>query len=198
MSIILFWLVTSTSQALIGKMMYIVQSLPSRVQIFPLWINSTQVIEQLTDSQWNTLDLVCTTNPTSLSFITLNWSRMFIYNCKWSLSCQFSSRATTKQVNSKKELLCPIMKWVAWMKCGIFHDQLRKVVNASVPKQSTEILMTNTRPPPISFYLVQYKEEPHSHKNQLRTIQQDYITNRVCKPLQYGNGKPFYRRIKYR
>jgi len=47
------------------------------------------------------------------------------------------------------------------------------------------------------FYLRKYKAERRSHKAELRIIERDYISNHICKPLESGNSKPFYRHLKW-
>ena len=33
-------------------------------------------------------------------------------------------------------------------------------------------------------------------KKLLHAVELDYITNKVCKPLEFGNSQPFYRHLK--
>ena len=46
------------------------------------------------------------------------------------------------------------------------------------------------------FFLNKYKQERRKHKAELREIEQEYIANRICKPLETGNSKPFYHHLK--
>ena len=47
------------------------------------------------------------------------------------------------------------------------------------------------------FYLIKYKQERRLHKAQLHMIKQSYITDKICKPLENGNSKPFYQHLKW-
>ena len=47
------------------------------------------------------------------------------------------------------------------------------------------------------FYLEKYKEERRNTKRTLRSIRNKYITDVICKPLESGNSKPFYRHFKH-
>ena len=43
------------------------------------------------------------------------------------------------------------------------------------------------------FFLSKYREERRNHKIKLENIECDYFVNKVCKPLDTGNNKLFYR-----
>ena len=47
------------------------------------------------------------------------------------------------------------------------------------------------------FYLKKYKEERRNTKRTLRSIRNKYIIDVICKPLESGNSKPFYRHFKH-
>jgi hypothetical protein len=47
------------------------------------------------------------------------------------------------------------------------------------------------------FFLMKYKQERRSHRVELRKIEQDYISTKICKPLETGNSKPFYQHLKW-
>ena len=47
------------------------------------------------------------------------------------------------------------------------------------------------------FFVNEYKEERRTDKNLLHEIEQAYITNKVCKPLESGNSKPFCSHLKW-
>ena len=41
------------------------------------------------------------------------------------------------------------------------------------------------------FLLMKYKQERRSHRVELRQIEQDNISTKICKPLETANSKPF-------
>ena len=47
------------------------------------------------------------------------------------------------------------------------------------------------------FLLTKYKQERRLHRAELRKIEQDYISTKICKPLETGNSKPFYQHLKW-
>ena len=47
------------------------------------------------------------------------------------------------------------------------------------------------------FLLTKYKQERRLHRAELRKIEQDYISTKICKPLETGNSKPFYQHLNW-
>ena len=46
------------------------------------------------------------------------------------------------------------------------------------------------------FFSNKYKLERRKHKAELQEIEQEYITNMICKPLETRSSKPFYHHLK--
>ena len=101
----------------------------------------------------------------------------------------------------------------------LFSTELKNSVDKSVP---TQVIKPKNKSEPIwvnkeakrlvgkhrktynkykssldPFVLNKYKEERRTHKKLLHEIEQAYITNKVCKPLESGNSKPFYCHLKW-
>ena len=101
---------------------------------------------------------------------------------------------------------------------NLFSKELKKAVDESVPIQAIKLKPSKqpfwfnkkanklvakhrktynkfkrTNDP---FFLDKYKQERRKHKAELQEIQQEYITNKICKPLETGNSKPFYHHLK--
>ncbi len=72
-----------------------------------------------------------------------------------------------------------------------FNKEARKLVNKH---RKTYNLFKKTSNP---FYLKRYKEERRLGKHKLRAIKRNYLYNKICKPLELGNSKPFYRHLKW-
>ena len=46
------------------------------------------------------------------------------------------------------------------------------------------------------FFLDKYRAERRSSKKSIRQKKKDYVIEKVCKPLERGNSKPFFRHLK--
>ena len=101
---------------------------------------------------------------------------------------------------------------------NLFSKELKKAVDESVPiqaiklKPSKQPFWFNKKANKLVakhrktynkfkrtndlFFLDKYKQERRKHKAELQEIQQKYITNKICKPLETGNSKPFYHHLK--
>ena len=101
---------------------------------------------------------------------------------------------------------------------NVFVDELKIAINTSVPvkqirskNMSEPIWFTRSASRIVRkqrrtynkhkttgnpFFKNKYEEERRKGKKQLATIKQSYIENRICKPLESGNSKPFYKHLK--
>lgn len=102
---------------------------------------------------------------------------------------------------------------------NLFSSELKNAVNKSVPVQAVKPKPSNQpywfnkkanklvtkhrktynkyKQTNDLFFLDKYRQERREHKAQLRIIEQEYLINKVCKPLENGNSKPFYRHLKW-
>ena len=47
------------------------------------------------------------------------------------------------------------------------------------------------------LFLTKYKQGRRSHRAELLKIEQDYISTKICKPLETGNSKPFQQHLNW-
>lgn len=99
---------------------------------------------------------------------------------------------------------------------SLFVTELKNAVNKSVPvkqikaKRSNEPAWFNKAARKIvqkqrktynkssnPFFKRKYESERRSGKKQLKIIKQSYLKNRICRPLESGNSKPFFRHLKW-
>ena len=193
----------------------------------------TQIIQTSTHIKGNTLDLICTNNPATVStnVVYPGLSDHYIIDAQLRY---FNSRSLTEtrklrlyhkaDIDVFQEHLWPTQCKLAEMNdvyemWDLFSSELKRAVDKSVPiksicsKPTSQPRWFNKRARKLvtkhrqtynkfkitndPFYLNKYKQERRHHRAELRQIEQDYITNRVCKPLEDGNSKPFYQHLKW-
>ena len=209
------------------------KSLHTEFRSFLFEKNLTQVIDTPTHVKGNTLDLVCTNNPSSIStnVIYPGISDHFLISisirhcqpkpnhrikvrklyhkadvdkfqeCLWETQCQLSKMSDVDEM---------------W---ALFSSKLKSAVDASVPlknsrtKIASQPFWFNKKANKLvskhrktynkykatgdPFFLSKYREERRNHKKELKNIERDYFVNKVCKPLETGNSKPFYHHLKW-
>ena len=99
-----------------------------------------------------------------------------------------------------------------------FSTNFKKAVDLSVPKKTIKLctkyqpLWFNRRAEKLHtkqrklyktykstgnmYFFHKYKEQRRSNNKVYRTMKKEYIVNKVCKPLEKGNSKPFYKYIR--
>jgi len=48
------------------------------------------------------------------------------------------------------------------------------------------------------YYLNKYKQHRRNNKKELKKLKKNYLLYKVCKPLEKGNSKPFYKHLSYK
>jgi len=48
------------------------------------------------------------------------------------------------------------------------------------------------------YYLNKYKQHRRNNKKELKKLKRNYLLYKICKPLEKGNSKPFYKHLRYK